>query len=167
MATVVVFSSKDRFYFERQGEDWKGSLISVGWFFFCFFCFLRCCVSLTQSNYDDKLSSRQKLANLTTYTVQKCLEKQHLGGPSLDIIITGSVFLTHTHSNSHMHSYFCRIFVEFFVPSNSALKPFWGSSTYHTLWEMILLFSAKSLRIFIFYRNFWAWRGSSMMYTFF
>jgi len=72
MATVVVvlFSlERQNFFFERQGEDWKGSLISVGWFFlFVFFIvFLQWCVSLTQSNYDDKLSSGQKLAaNLTT-----------------------------------------------------------------------------------------------------
>lgn len=65
-----------------------------------------------------------------------------------------------------MHSYFCRIFVEFFVPSNSALKPFWGSSTYHTLWEMILLFSAKSLRIFIFLQNLLGMMGQYDVYLF-
>lgn len=84
MATVVVFFVERQIFFRKTGGGLK-RIVDIGgviFFFVFFFGFLRCCVSLTQSNYDDKLSSRQKLANLTTYTVQNCLEKQLLGGPS-------------------------------------------------------------------------------------
>jgi hypothetical protein len=61
-------------------------------------------------------------------------------------LITGSVFLTLTHIYSLTNSFIlsCCFFtvvvffvlfpiqLQIFVPSNSALKPFWGSSTYHT-----------------------------------
>ena len=84
MATVVVFLRRKTDFFSKDRGGLKRIVDIGGVIFFCFFfrSFLHCCVSLTQSNYDDKLSNRQKFANLTTYTVQNCLEKQLLGGPS-------------------------------------------------------------------------------------
>ena len=80
MATVVVFLRRKTDFFRKTGGGLK-RIVDIGGVIFVFFYIF--CVSLTQSNDDDKLSSRQKLAKLTTYAVQNCLEKPHfLGGPS-------------------------------------------------------------------------------------